>query len=250
MSNVNNKIKIGLVEDHEVVRNAISKMLADIPEFELVFDAANGQDFLDQLKDNPIDIVLLDLEMPVLNGIETINELNKLESAVKVVMLTMHDDLEIAFELLSKGANAYLLKECSTKEMVKAIITVHEKGSYTNEFMNDAIINSVASERKTQNRMKQLNLDQRDLKILQLICDGCTGQQIADAVFTSKKNLDLIRTKLMKKFKVKTGNELIRLCIIHNIYTPRTNEEIELEKQDLLLTKKLRKQYRLKQNNF
>jgi len=250
MSNVNNKIKIGLVEDHEVVRNAISKMLADIPKFELVFDVANGQDFLDQLKDNPIDIVLLDLEMPVLNGIETINELNKLESAVKVVMLTMHDDLEIAFELLSKGANAYLLKECSTKEMVKAIITVHEKGSYTNEFMNDAIINSVASERKTQNRMKQLNLDQRDLKILQLICDGFTGQQIADAVFTSKKNLDLIRTKLMKKFKVKTGNELIRLCIIHNIYTPRTNEEIELEKQDLLLTKKLRKQYRLMQNNF
>jgi len=98
MSNVNNKIKIGLVEDHEVVRNAISKMLADIPKFELVFDVANGQDFLDQLKDNPIDIVLLDLEMPVLNGIETINELNKLESAVKVVMLTMQDDLEIVFE--------------------------------------------------------------------------------------------------------------------------------------------------------
>lgn len=250
MSNAINKIKIALVEDHEVVRNAISKMLADIPEFEFVFDAANGQDFLDQLKENPIDVVLLDLEMPVLNGIETINELNKQESPVKVVMLTMHDDLEIAFELLSKGVDAYLLKECSTKEMVEAIITVHEKGSYTNKFMNDAIINSVASERKTQNRLKQLNLDQRELKILQLICDGCTGQEIADAVFTSKKNLDLIRTKIMKKFNVKTANELIRLCIIHGIYAPRTNEEIELEKQDLLLAKKLRKENNLKQNNY
>jgi DNA-binding NarL/FixJ family response regulator len=241
MSNALNKIKIALVEDHEVVRNAISKMLADIPEFEMVFDAANGQDFLDQLKDNPIDVVLLDLEMPVLNGIETINELNKQESPVKVVMLTMHDDLEIAFELLSKGANAYLLKECSTKEMVEAIITVHEKGSYTNQFMNDAIINSVASERKTQNRMKQLNLSERELKVLRLICDGHTSQNIADIILTSKKNLDLIRTQIMKKFKVTSANELIRVSIINGLYTPRSNEEIKMEQENENMLKKLRK---------
>jgi two-component system, NarL family, response regulator DegU len=234
------KIKIALVEDHGVVRNAISKMLAEIPAFQFVFDAANGQEFIDKLKDNPIDLVLLDLEMPVLNGIEVLKELKRIESTVKVIILTMHDDQEIVFELLSKGADAYLLKECSTREMVDAITNVYNSLDYSNPVMNSAILNAVAYERKTQSRMKHLDLTERDLKVLRLICDGKKGQEIADSVFTSKKNLDLIRTNLMKKFKVTSANELIRLCIIHGLYKPRSNEQIEKEKEDILAAKKLK----------
>lgn len=250
MSNAHNKIKIGLVEDHEVVRNAISKMLADIPEFEMVFDAANGQDFLDQLKDNPIDVVLLDLEMPVLNGIETIIELNKQESQVKVVMLTMHDDLEIAFELLSKGANAYLLKECSTKEMVEAIITVHEKGNYSNQFMNKAVLYNLAESRKAKKIAEILELSQRDLKLLKLICDGFSSKDISDLLPASRKNVDLLRTKLMKKFSVTSGNELIRVAIINNLYKPRTNKEIFSDIEDDSKVKVQRRINKLKENHI
>jgi DNA-binding CsgD family transcriptional regulator len=87
-----------------------------------------------------------------------------------------------------------------------------------------------------------LDLDERDLKIIRMICDGVKGQEIANAVFTSKKNLDLLRTNIMKKFKVKSANELIRLSIINGFYTPRSNEEIELEKEDILAAKKMRQQ--------
>lgn len=126
--NTKKKIKIALVDDHEIVRNAIAKILREIPSLEFVFDAANGQDFLDQLNEKEIDVVLLDLEMPILNGIETLKVLKNHNSTVKVIMLTMHNDLDIAFELLSMGVNAYLLKESSINEMVEAITTVYEKG--------------------------------------------------------------------------------------------------------------------------
>jgi DNA-binding NarL/FixJ family response regulator len=242
MDNTSQKIRLALVEDVQMVRSGIVKILAELPGCEFVFDAVNGQDFLDQLATKPIDVVLLDIEMPVLNGIKTLEILKKQESKVKVIMLTMHKDLDIAFEVLSKGADAYLLKESSNREMLEAITTVYADGKYSNHFMNEAIINSVATERKVKTRMKHLDLDERDLKIIRMICDGVKGQDIANAVFTSKKNLDLLRTIIMKKFKVKSANELIRLSIINGFYTPRSNEEIELEKKDILAAKKLRQQ--------
>ena len=242
MDTTSQKIRLALVEDVQMVRSGIVKILAELPGCEFVFDAVNGQDFLDQLATKPIDVVLLDIEMPVLNGIKTLEILKKQGSKVKVIMLTMHKDLDIAFEVLSKGADAYLLKESSNREMLEAITTVFADGKYSNHFMNEAIINSVATERKVKTRMKHLDLDERDLKIIRMICDGVKGEDIANAVFTSKKNLDLLRTIIMKKFKVKSANELIRLSIINGFYTPRSNEEIELEKKDILAAKKLRQQ--------
>lgn len=246
--NIEKKIKIALVDDHEIVRNAIAKILKEIPSLEFVFDAANGQDFLDQLKEKEIDVVLLDLEMPILNGIETLKVLKNQNSSVKVIMLTMHNDLDIAFELLSMGVNAYLLKECSIKEMVEAITTVYEKGNYTNRIMNDAVINSVATERKIKNRMFHLELTERELFVLNLICDGHTSKYIAENILTSKKTVDYIRTQIMKKFNVKTSNELMRISIINGLYTPRSNEEIMLEKENALLAKKMRTEYELLNN--
>jgi two-component system, NarL family, response regulator DegU len=242
MDNTSQKIRLALVEDVQMVRSGIVKILAELPGCEFVFDAVNGQDFLDQLATKPVDVVLLDIEMPVLNGIKTLEILKKQESKVKVIMLTMHKDLDIAFEVLSKGADAYLLKESSNREMLEAISTVYADGKYSNHFMNEAIINSIATERKVKTRMKHLDLDERDLKIIRMICDGVKGQEIANAVFTSKKNLDLLRTIIMKKFNVKSANELIRVSIINGFYTPRSNEEIELEKEDFLAAKKLRQQ--------
>jgi DNA-binding NarL/FixJ family response regulator len=242
MDTTSQKIRLALVEDVQMVRSGIVKILAELPGCEFVFDAENGQDFLDQLATKPIDVVLLDIEMPVLNGIKTLEILKKQESKVKVIMLTMHKDLDIAFEVLSKGADAYLLKESSNREMLEAITTVFADGKYSNHFMNEAIINSIATERKVKTRMKHLDLDERDLKIIRMICDGVTGQEIADAVFTSKKNLDLLRTIIMKKFNVKSANELIRVSIINGFYTPRSNEEIELEKESAILLKSKRKQ--------
>ena len=149
----NQKIKIALVEDHFVVRKGICAMLSTIPELDLVFDAANGQEFLDQIKEKEIDVVLLDLEMPIMNGIQTVKELKEMGSSIKIVMLTMHDDYEIAFDVLNDGVDAYLLKECTLDEMLDAIQKVHENAEYSNAFMKDTLIHNLAENRKNSFKM-------------------------------------------------------------------------------------------------
>ena len=245
----NQKIKIALVEDHFVVRKGLCAMLSMIPELDLVFDAANGQEFLDQIKEKEIDVVLLDLEMPIMNGIQTVKELKEMGSSIKIVMLTMHDDYEIAFDVLNDGVDAYLLKECTLDEMLDAIQKVHENAEYSNAFMKDTLIHNLAENRKNSFKMGLLKLSERDIKILKLICDGKTSQYISEYASTSKKNIDLIRSKLLTKFNVSSANELIRIAILNGFYKPRTNSEIEQEHIEDINAKTDRRLNKLRQNN-
>ncbi|MEN9915153.1 MAG: Oxygen regulatory protein NreC [Bacteroidota bacterium] len=245
----NQKIKIALVEDHFVVRKGICAMLSTIPELDLVFDAANGQEFLDQIKEKEIDVVLLDLDMPIMNGIQTVKELKEMWSTIKIVMLTMHDDYEIAFDVLNDGVDAYLLKECTLDEMLDAIQKVHENVEYSNAFMKDTLIHNLAENRKNSFKMGLLKLSERDIKILKLICDGKTSFYISEYVSTSKKNIDLIRSKLLTKFNVSSANELIRVAILNGFYKPRTNSEIEQEHIEDINAKTDRRLNKLRQNN-
>jgi DNA-binding NarL/FixJ family response regulator len=224
------KIRIALVDDHQVVRKALCKMLCDLPNIEVVFDAADGKRFLQDLERHPVDVVLLDLEMPVMNGWQTIKALQLLAQRPKIIVLSMHADLSIAAEMLQAGANAYLLKECSIDEMQQAIEAVHAYGAFDNilsEKVKD-LQNSV-SNRFTPNA--PFELDERQAKLLQLICDGFTSKQIGEFMSTSKKNVDRLRTQLMKKFEVSTGNELIRVAILYGLYKPRSNQQITTERQ-------------------
>ena len=224
------KIRIALVDDHLVVRKALCKMLADLPNIEVVFDAADGKQFLEHLAVQPVDVVLLDLEMPVMNGWQTIKALQQLEGKPKIIVLTMHADLTIAAEMLSAGANAYLLKECSIDEMQDAIVSVYNGGKFDNSLANK--VKELNQVNPAQSLTKApFELDERQMKLLQLICDGFTSKQIGELLATSKKNIDRLRTQLMKKFEVSTGNELIRVAILYGFYKPRSNQQISTELQ-------------------
>lgn len=229
MSTTNQKIKIAIVEDHHLVRKALVKMLNDKDNFDVLVEASNGQEFLEQLERNTIDVVLLDLEMPIMNGIQTVQALKKNGSTVKIVMLTMFEDKEIIFDLMAEGIDAYLLKECSIEEMEEAIEKVHNNLAYSNAQMNNAVLNDISSKRKLTAQKNQFNLSDRDLIVIKMICDGRSSDYIAKQLATSKKNIDLVRTKIMKKFNVKTAIQLFRSVILHGFYTPRTDMEIEQE---------------------
>jgi DNA-binding NarL/FixJ family response regulator len=223
-------IKIAIVDDQQLVRTGIAKLLSEFhTQFEIVFEAANGQEFLDQFEKQPVDIVLLDIEMPVLNGVKTFRRIIQEQIPVKVIMLSMHDDSEIAFSLLKDGVAAYLLKDCSTAEMIEALVKVHEQGKYLSPFAENAIFNGYDEQKKMERLQLQNALTERDLVVLTMICDGIRSEEIAPKISVSKKTVDLTRTKLMKAFGVKTANALMRVCIINGLYKPRTNEEIEGE---------------------
>jgi DNA-binding NarL/FixJ family response regulator len=130
MSLPTNPIRVALVDDHAIVRQGLESMLRDFHQIALLIIATNGQDFLNQLEEQPVDIVLLDIEMPVLSGIQTLQQLSTQFPEVKAIMLSMHDDPDIALECLRLGAASYLLKECSLSEMIGAIEKVYENGTY------------------------------------------------------------------------------------------------------------------------
>lgn len=243
-------IRLAIVEDHQVVRKSLVKMLSDTANYDVVIEASNGHEFLDKLKEVDVDVVLLDIEMPIMNGLQTVRALKKLGSAVKIVMLTMYDDKDIIFEMLSEGIDAYLLKECSIEEMEEAIEKVHNNIVYTNTNMNNAMIQNISTQRQMINRKRYFDLTERDLKIIKLICDGRSSDFISNQLSTSKKNVDLMRTKIMKKLNVKSANELIRSAILQGFYTPRTDKEIEKEYIDEKNASLERRMKKLTENNL
>lgn len=246
MSNVE-LIKIAIVDDQQLVRSGISKLLTEYRDrIEVVFEAENGQQFLDLFAKHPVDVVLLDIEMPILNGFRTYKKIIQEELPVKVIMLSMHDDFEIAFKMLKDGVGAYLLKNCSTAEMVEAIEQVHKNGRFLNAFSEKAIFSGHDEQEKADRFRMKNELSPRDFKVLMLICDGLKSEDIAKQIDTSKKTVDLTRTKLMKAFDVKTGNALMRECILKGFYKPRTDQEIKDDIDAFEVSRRERRMVRLR----
>lgn len=242
-------IRLALVDDHAIVRQGLASMLQAYAHLNLVIVAANGQEFLDQLQSSEVDIVLLDIEMPVLNGIQTLQQLSISHPEVKAIMLSMHNDPEIAMECLRSGAASYLLKECSMEEMIFAIEQVQLNGAFLSAFSENSFENEKYKHHKRQQKQIFRGFSDRDLRVLHYLCDGLTSKEIGDRISTSKKTVDLIRTRLLKAYQVKTSNELMRLSILDGFYTPRTNEEIQAEIEASEIEKLERRMQRLRDPN-
>lgn len=239
-------IRLALVDDHAILRQGLTNMLQAYSHLNLVIVASNGQDFLDQLESTEVDIVLLDIEMPVLNGIQTLQQLSISHPEVKAIMLSMHNDPEIAMECLRFGAASYLLKECSMEEMIVAIDQVQLNGAFLSAFSESSFENEKYKHHQRQQKQIFRGFSDRDLRVLHYLCDGLTSKEIGDRINTSKKTVDLIRTRLLKAYQVKTSNELMRLSILDGFYSPRTNEEIQAEIEASEIEKLERRMQRLR----
>jgi DNA-binding NarL/FixJ family response regulator len=246
---VSKNIRLAVVEDHQVVRKALVKMLNEKENYDVVIEASNGQEFLDKIAKKTVDVVLLDMEMPIMNGLQAVRALKKNGSTIKIVMLTMFDDQEIIFDLMAEGIDAYLLKECSIEEMEEAIETVHKNMPYSNAQMNNAVLNDISSKSKLSLRKNQFNLTDRELVVIKMICDGRSSDFISKQLPTSKKNVDFIRTKIMKKLNIKSANQLMRIAILNGFYSPRTDLEIEQEIIDEQYAASIRRMNKLIENN-
>ncbi len=222
-------IRIAVVEDHTIVRQALVSMLGKDSRITVVFEAENGNDFLEKLKTNKIDIVLLDLDMPIMGGHETIVHLKKGYPDVKVIILSMHSDEQIAAELIQEGAASYLLKNCTFDEMLNAIVSVQKNGTYSNDFSKNIHLKS--SDQSTAKSMLKLNLgiSAREELILKLICDGKTSKTISERVCLSKKTIDAIRCELNRKLNANNTADLIRKSISFGLYSVRSDDEIAEE---------------------
>lgn len=229
----NHIVRVAVVEDHTLVRQTLVYSLKKEPQVVVAFHAANGLDFIELLPKHEIDVVLLDLDMPVMDGRETLKILRRDFPEVKVIMLSMHEDPWIVSELIHEGAKSYLKKDCSFDEMIDALFDVKFKGNHSNELVEEAMFGKIEKSINYNENSLRFKLSSRHLFVLKMICDGKTSELIAERLHLSKKSIDAIRADLLKSIGAKNPTELLRKSILLGLYKARTDEQINEEEKDL-----------------
>ncbi len=213
------KIQIAVVDDHSLFRKGMISILQQVLDFEVVLEATNGQEFLDKLQGQPIDVVLMDLQMPVLDGIKTTEIIRAKYPDTKVLILSMHDEDQFVLHLMEIGANGYLLKDTDPEEVEKAIRKVHETDIYFSDFVSKIMLRKM--NRKTQQENKIFNyktdLSERELQVLKYICEGLTTAEIGDIVALSPRTVEGHRLRMMEKLGLKNTAGLVAFAIRNNL---------------------------------
>ena len=204
-----------IVDDHNLIREGIVHYLDDDPEFAIVAEASNGVEALEELAKSQIDVALVDIRMPHMDGIELTKRIDKEFENVKVVALTMlNDNLHIK-KMMNAGAAGYVLKNCSESELKKAIRTVASGESYYSPEVTETVMNAMM--KKKSGSALDMPLTDREKEVLKLIVKERSNQEIADELFISIRTVDAHKRNLLEKTGSKNLAGLVIYAINHNL---------------------------------
>jgi DNA-binding NarL/FixJ family response regulator len=217
--NTPEQISIALVDDHVLIRAGLSQLINKHEGLKVTLEASNGADLLKQLHEQSVDVVLLDIDMPVMDGKATLEILVKDHPDVKVIMLTVHDHNSFIVNMMEAGAHGYLLKDTQPEEVIRAIHSVMDNGLYFNDRVSRALLGKVSQPKSPHAELTQESLNQRELDVLSLICAEKTTREIADELFLSPKTIEGYRKSLLEKTGAKNVAGLVlyamRYGLIH-----------------------------------
>jgi DNA-binding NarL/FixJ family response regulator len=212
-------IRLFLVDDHAVLRAGLRILLAQEADFSIVGEAANGQELLDQLSTTPADIVLLDLNMPVLNGVATAERLRADYPALRILMLSMVEEPLSIQQTLAAGAHGYILKNAPKEEVIAGIRMVVSGRRFLCSEVGLSLLDLALSPRVVAplERPTAVPLSHREREILLLVAEGLTNQQIGDQLFTSKRTVETHRQNILQKTGCKNTAALISYASTHQL---------------------------------
>ncbi|WP_295123962.1 response regulator transcription factor [uncultured Chitinophaga sp.] len=205
-------IKVAIADDHKIFRSGVINTLIPYENINVVFEAEDGEHLLEIMTQQQPDVILMDLKMPKMDGIQATIQVKERYPDVKVIILTMYEDDNFIVHLVENGANAYLLKNSEPEEIYEAICTTYEKGFYFNENVNLALLKKVLHKNKQQFKptfKNEIQLNEREVEVLKLICGECTTQEISEKIFLSPRTVEGIRQKLLEKINVKNTVGLV-----------------------------------------
>lgn len=209
-----NKINIVITDDHKLFRKGIIALLEDFDFIGEIQEASNGAELLELLAgmENLPDVILLDLRMPVMDGVEAQQKIRNLYPGVKVIILTMEDDEQYILHLISEGVNGYLLKNADPDEMENAIVKVVEKGFYFSDNISSLVMQNLKKKEKTE-AVFNPEFTERELQVLELICRDFSNSEIADMKNISIRTVEGYRLKLVDKSGAKNIAGLVVLAL-------------------------------------
>jgi DNA-binding NarL/FixJ family response regulator len=217
-------IKVLIADDHAVVRDGLKSLLNAESDIEVMETASNGREAVRKVEKLKPDVVIMDIAMPELNGLEATIQAKKCCPSVKVIILSMHDTSEHIFQGLRAGATGYLLKESAGKEVIRAVRKVHDGFRYLSQAIQEKVVNDYIKPKPESKKKSPLELlSSREREILQLVVEGKSSAEIADILFISQKTVETYRSRLMQKLDVKDIPSLVKFAIQHGITTLDTS---------------------------
>ncbi|RUT78212.1 response regulator [Ancylomarina longa] len=212
--------KVIIADDHQIIVDGIKAMLNQIPNIEIIGEARDGQEAVNIIFDLRPNLVILDISMPKLSGIEVAKRIRKENTKIKILVLTQHENREYVMQMLRAGANGYLLKNCKKPELVEAIDTVMRGESYLGNRISKVMINSIIDKStKAEKEETKVHFTKREKEIIRLIATDLSNQEIADQLSISLRTVETHRRNVMQKLNVNTVVALVRYAVKHKIIT-------------------------------
>ena len=211
-------IKVAIADDHKIFRKGVILSLRPYSAIKFVQEAENGQELLDGLAASEPDVVLMDLRMPLKDGIETTKIIAKTYPSIHIIALTMYEDERFDSHMMEIGANGYLLKSADPSEIKRAIIEVATKGYYLNNFVNRILLKKSHTRTKIIPSLNtEITLNDREREVVRYICMEFTAQEIAVKIDCSPRTVEAIKDRLMERFGAKNTAGLVFFAVKNNL---------------------------------
>lgn len=213
-------INVIIADDHVLYRAGVRTALSPKKDIKIVGEADNGSHLLDLLKNIQPDVILLDIQMPVMDGIATLAEVKKLWPEIKIIMLTMMDDHSMITKLMELGANSYLTKNSDSEIIYEAIKTCYEQEFYFNTLTNKALLTNLRQKHQALPQKltgDDAKLSDKEITVLKLMCEEKSTREIAEVVELSPRTVEAIRDKLKTKTGAKSTAGLIMYAVTHKL---------------------------------
>ena len=211
-------IKIILLDDHQMFRDGVKAVLCDEEQVEVIGEPGLGKELFTLLERVKPDLLITDISLPDISGIEVAARVSAMYPEIKILILSMHTSEEFIVRALEAGANGYLPKDTSMKELLDAIYTIYAGENYFNKDISNTILKSFTSKSKTtaaENRYE--NLTKREKEIFELVVDGLTNKEIADKLFISIRTVDSHKTNILQKLELKSTVGLVKYALKHKL---------------------------------
>lgn len=207
-------IRIAIADDYKIFREGLKVGFSADENLQVILEADNGEDLLKALETVTPDVILMDLKMPIMDGMEATKLVRKQYPSIKVLVVSMYEDDKFIIHLMEIGANGYLLKNTEPDEIRRSIYAVHENGYYFNDLVNKALLKKLVLKNNLKPSFNQnIDLTEREMEVLKLICEEKTAAEIAKEIFLSPRSVEGIRQRLIEKVGVRNTAGLVMFAV-------------------------------------